>query len=122
MSIATRPVAVNNLTANTPAFDLERVRADFPILARPVHGKRLAFLDSAASAQKPRTVIDAVSHCYEAEYANVHRGVYWLSARATQGYEGARERVACFLNARDAAEIIFTRNATAAINLVAYSL
>ena len=87
-----------------------------------MHGQRLAFLDSAASAQKPRAVIDAISHCYEAEYANVHRGVYWLSARATQGYEGARETVARFLNARDAAEIIFTRNATAAINLVAYSL
>ena len=118
MTAANRPLAA----ANTPSFDVERVRADFPILARPVHGKRLAFLDSAASAQKPRTVIDAVSHCYEAEYANVHRGVYWLSARATQGYEGARETVARFLNARDSAEIIFTRNATAAINLVAYSL
>jgi selenocysteine lyase/cysteine desulfurase len=113
MTVATRPLAA---AANTPAFDLERVRADFPILARKVHGQRLAFLDSAASAQKPRAVIDAVSHCYEAEYANVHRGVYWLSARATQGYEGAREKVARFLNARDAAEIIFTRNATAAIN------
>jgi len=121
MTAAPRPLAAS-VAANTPAFDLERVRADFPILARKVHGKRLAFLDSAASAQKPRAVIDAVSHCYEAEYANVHRGVYWLSARATQGYEGARERVARFLNARDAAEIIFTRNATAAINLVAYSL
>src|SRR5262245_6419074 len=121
MTAASRPLAAN-AAANTPAFDLERVRADFPILARKVHGKRLAFLDSAASAQKPQAVIDAVRHCYEAEYANVHRGVYWLSARATQGYEGARERLARFLNARDAAEIIFTRNATAAINLVAYSL
>lgn len=121
MTAATRPLAPS-AAANTPVFDLERVRADFPILARKVHGKRLAFLDSAASAQKPQAVIDAVRHCYEAEYANVHRGVYWLSARATQGYEGARERVARFLNARDAAEIIFTRNATAAINLVAYSL
>ncbi len=121
MTVATRPLAAST-AANTPAFDLERVRADFPILARKVHGQRLAFLDSAASAQKPRAVIDAISHCYEAEYANVHRGVYWLSARATQGYEGAREKVARFLNARDAAEVIFTRNATAAINLVAYSL
>ena len=97
MTVATRPLAAS-AAANTPAFDLERVRADFPILARKVHGKRLAFLDSAASAQKPRAVIDAISHCYEAEYANVHRGVYWLSARATQGYEGARETVARFLN------------------------
>lgn len=122
MTIATRPISVTAAAANTPVFDLERVRADFPILARKVHGRRLVFLDTAASAQKPRAVIDAVSHCYEAEYANVHRGVYWLSARATQGYEGARETVARFLNARDSAEIIFTRNATAAINLVAYSL
>src|SRR5215468_5670078 len=121
MTVATRTLPTNAVP-NTPAFDIERVRADFPILARPVHGKRLAFLDSAASAQKPRAVIEAVRHCYEAEYANVHRGVYWLSARATQGYEGARETVARFLNARDSAEIIFTRNATAAINLVAYSL
>ena len=120
MTSAARPLATT-AASNTPAYDLERVRADFPILARKVHGQRLAFLDSAASAQKPRAVIDAISHCYEAEYANVHRGVYWLSARATQGYEGARETVARFLNARDAAEIIFTRNATAAINLVAYS-
>jgi cysteine desulfurase/selenocysteine lyase len=120
MTIATRPLQAA-AAANTPAFDLERVRADFPILARKVHGKKLVFLDSAASAQKPRAVIDAVRHCYEAEYANVHRGVYWLSARATQGYEGARETVARFLNARDPAEIIFTRNATSAINLVANS-
>jgi cysteine desulfurase/selenocysteine lyase len=120
MTVATRPLQATP-AANTPTFDLERVRGDFPILARKVHGKRLVFLDSAASAQKPRAVIDAVRHCYEAEYANVHRGVYWLSARATQGYEGAREMVAHFLNARDPAEIIFTRNATAAINLVAHS-
>jgi cysteine desulfurase/selenocysteine lyase len=121
MTIATRPMPAAAPTANTPVFDLEKVRSDFPILSRPVHGQRLVFLDSAASAQKPRAVIDAVRHCYEAEYANVHRGVYWLSARATQGYEGAREKVARFLNARDSAEIIFTRNATAAINLVANS-
>ena len=99
MTVASRPLAAT-AASNTPAYDLERVRADFPILARKVHGQRLAFLDSAASAQKPRAVIDAISHCYEAEYANVHRGVYWLSARATQGYEGARETVARFLNAR----------------------
>ena len=75
MSVATRPLAAST-TTNTPAYDLQRVRADFPILARKVHDQRLAFLDSAASAQKPRAVIDAISHCYEAEYANVHRGVY----------------------------------------------
>jgi cysteine desulfurase/selenocysteine lyase len=120
MTIATRPLQAAP-AANTPAFDLDRVRSDFPILARKMHGQRLVFLDSAASAQKPRAVIDAVRHCYEAEYANVHRGVYWLSARATQRYEGARETAARFLNARDPAEIIFTRNATSAINLVANS-
>jgi cysteine desulfurase/selenocysteine lyase len=107
--------------SNTPPYDLERVRADFPILARPVHGRRLVFLDSAASAQKPQAVIDAVKHCYEAEYANVHRGVYWLSERATLNYEAAREKVRGFLNAREAREIVFTRSTTEAINLVASS-
>jgi len=121
MSVMAMPLAVSMAARNLPAYDLERVRADFPILARQVHGHRLTFLDSAASAQKPRAVIDAVSHCYAAEYANVHRGVYWLSERATLAYEGAREKVARFLNAREAAEIVFTRNATAAINLVAAS-
>ena len=106
---------------NAPILDLERVRRDFPILAKPVHGHRLVFLDSAASAQKPRAVIDAIKNCYETEYANVHRGVYWLSERATLNFEGARERIARFLNAREAREIIFTRSATEAINLVAFS-
>ncbi len=121
MSIATRPAAVNAPIANTPVYDLERVRADFPILSRPVHGRRLVFLDSAASAQKPRAVIDAIRKCYETEYANIHRGVYWLSERATLAYEASRARVARFLNARETAEVIFTRNATEAINLVAHS-
>ncbi|HEY7690140.1 MAG TPA: cysteine desulfurase [Dongiaceae bacterium] len=106
---------------NAPILDLERVRRDFPILAKPVHGKRLVFLDSAASAQKPRAVIDAIKNTYENEYANVHRGVYWLSERATLAFEGARERIAKFLNAGEAREIIFTRSATEAINLVAFS-
>ncbi len=106
---------------NAPILDLERVRRDFPILAKPVHGHRLVFLDSAASAQKPRAVIDAIKNCYETEYANVHRGVYWLSERATLNFEGARERIAQFLNAKEAREIIFTRSATEAINLVAFS-
>lgn len=119
MTATARSMAAS--AANTPAYDLDRIRADFPILARPIHGHRLAFLDSAASAQKPRAVIDAVSRCYETEYANVHRGVYWLSERATLGYEGAREKVARFLGAKEASEIVFTRNATEAINLVASS-
>ena len=102
-------------------FDVERVRADFPILSRTVHGKPLVFLDSGASAQKPRQVIDALSRCYEAEYANIHRGVYELSAKATDAYEGARARVQRFVNARSASEIVFTKGATEAINLVATS-
>ena len=109
-------------TAAAPArFDVERVRADFPILSRTVHGKPLTFLDSGASAQKPRQVIDAISRCYEAEYANIHRGVYELSAKATEAYEGARARVQRFVNARSPNEIVFTKGTTEAINLVATS-
>ncbi len=100
-------------------YDVDRLRADFPILAREVHGRPLVFLDSAASAQKPRQVIDAVRSVYESEYANVHRGVYFLSERCTARYEGARETVRRFLNAAQRHEIIFTRSATEAINLVA---
>ena len=110
-----RPAAV------AAPFDADSVRADFPILSRTVHGKPLVFLDSGASAQKPRAVIDAISRCYEAEYANIHRGVYELSAKATQAYEGARARVQRFVNARSASEIVFTKGATEAINLVATS-
>ncbi len=102
-----------------PGLDLAAIRADFPILARRVHGKRLVFLDSAASAQKPRAVIDAEREVYETEYANVHRGVYWLSERATASYEAAREKVRRLLNAREGREIVFVRGATEAINLVA---
>ena len=105
----------------TAPFDVESVRADFPILSRTVHGKPLVFLDSGASAQKPRQVIDAIARCYEAEYANIHRGVYELSAKATEAYEGARARVQRFVNARSAGEIVFTKGATEAINLVATS-
>ena len=104
-----------------PALDVARIRQDFPILSRGIRGKRLVFLDSAASAQKPRTVIDAERHLYETEYANVHRGVYWLSQRATDAFEGARERMRRLLNARHAREIVFVRGATEAINLVAQS-
>jgi cysteine desulfurase/selenocysteine lyase len=106
---------------NSALFDVERVRADFPILGRPVYGLPLVFLDSAASAQKPRAVIDTVRRCYEEEYANIHRGVYYLSARATEAYEQARAKVQRFVNARESREIVFTRNATEAINLVAAS-
>jgi cysteine desulfurase/selenocysteine lyase len=100
-------------------FDVERIRADFPILSKPVHGKRLAFLDSAASAQKPRRVIDAMSAAYETEYANVNRGTYWLSQIATENFEACRKAVASFINAPGADNVILTRNVTYAINLVA---
>jgi cysteine desulfurase/selenocysteine lyase len=109
------------LRLNSAPYDVEAVRADFPILSRQIHGKPLVFLDSAASAQKPRQVIEAELRCYSAEYANVHRGVYYLSALATRNFEAAREKVARFLNARAAREIVFTRGATEAINLVASS-
>ena len=112
---------VDRPTATSAPFDVERVRADFPILSRSVHGKPLTFLDSGASAQKPRQVIEALSRCYEAEYANIHRGVYELSAKATEAYEGARARVQRFVNARSASEIVFTKGTTEAINLVATS-
>ncbi|WP_316976122.1 cysteine desulfurase [Shumkonia mesophila] len=103
-----------------PAFDAEAARRDFPILATPViHGR--AFLDSAASAQKPMQVIDAVRRCYEAEYANIHRGVYELSALATKNFEVARDKVRTFLNARESSEIIFVRGGTEGVNLVAYA-
>jgi cysteine desulfurase / selenocysteine lyase len=100
-------------------FDVERVRADFPILAETVYDKPLVYLDSAASAQKPRQVIDAITRTYETEYANVHRGVHYMSQRATDSMEAAREKVRAFINAADAREIIFVRGATEGINLVA---
>lgn len=107
--------------ARPTEFDVERVRRDFPILARKVYRRPLAFLDSAASAQKPRQVVEAVRRCYEQEYANVHRGVYYLSERATEAFEGARRKAQRFINAADEREIVFTRGATEAINLVASS-
>ncbi len=107
--------------ATRPAFDAERVREEFPILAERVHGKRLVFLDSASSAQKPRRVLDAMNAFYEHDYANVHRGVYLLSERATAAFESVREKVRAFLGAPEAREVIFVRGTTEAINLVAHS-
>ena len=104
-----------------PAYDVERVRRDFPILAREVHGKRLVYLDSAASAQRPLAVLEAVENYERRLHANVHRGVHTLSQEATAAYEGARERVRRFLNAPSIREIVFTRGTTEAINLVAQS-
>lgn len=102
-------------------FDIERIRADFPILAEKVYGKPLVFLDSGASAQKPRVVINAMTHMLEHSYANVHRGIYHLSQASTDAFEKARNTVARFIGTPDSREIVFTRNATEAINLVAYS-
>ncbi len=101
-----------------PGFDIARIRADFPILSQTVHGKKLVFLDSGASAQKPRAVIDAMVRSMETRYANVHRGLHWLSERASDDYEAARDKAAAFLNAARE-EIVFVRNATEGINLVA---
>ncbi len=102
-------------------FDVAAIRRDFPILSREVYGKPLVYLDNAASAQKPQVVLDAMTKSYTQEYANVHRGLHYLSNAATQSFEGARESVRAFLNAPSKDQIIFTRNATDAINLVAQS-
>src|SRR6266536_2908285 len=104
-----------------PKLDAHALRADFPILEQEFHGKPLAFLDSAASSQKPRQMLEAMQVFYETSYANVHRGVYELAERATAGLELAREKVRALLNARSAREVIFVRNATEGINLVAYA-
>ncbi len=103
------------------AFDIERIRADFPILQEKIYGKPLVFLDSGASAQKPRQVLEAMTKAYERHYANVHRGIYRLSQDATDAFEAARETVRRFINAAETREVIFTRNSTEAINLVANS-
>jgi cysteine desulfurase / selenocysteine lyase len=102
-------------------LDARRLRGDFPILDQEIHGKPLAYLDSAVSAQKPRQVLDVIRNFYETSYGNVHRGVYTLSERATEAYEGARQKVATFVNAPSPREIVFTRNATESLNLVAYA-
>jgi len=102
-----------------PALDAAKVREDFPIFRREVHGHRLVYLDSAATSQKPAVVLEALRHFYESECANVHRGAYALSEEATRDYEGAREKAARFLNAHESREIVFVRGTTEAINLVA---
>jgi cysteine desulfurase / selenocysteine lyase len=102
-------------------LDARKMRADFPIFEQLIHGKPLAYLDSAASSQKPRHVLDAMTEFYETSYANIHRGVYDLGERATEAYEGAREKARAFVNAETTREIVFTHNVTAALNLVAYA-
>ncbi|MGH9065849.1 MAG: cysteine desulfurase [Acidimicrobiales bacterium] len=102
-----------------PPLDVDSIKADFPILSRSVHGQRLVFLDSAASSQRPRSVLDAMDDYYETTHANVHRGVYAIAEEATRRFEEARAKVARFIGARSASEIVFTKNVTEAINLVA---
>jgi cysteine desulfurase / selenocysteine lyase len=108
-------------TAPSASIDVQRVRADFPILGRTVHGKPLVYLDNAATSQKPHAVLEAIAAYYRETNANVHRGVHQLSERATAAYEASRERVRAFFNAESTREIVFTRNATEGINLVAHS-
>jgi cysteine desulfurase / selenocysteine lyase len=103
------------------SYDVAKIRADFPALAMQVYGKPLVYLDNAASAQKPNQVLDRLQRAYTEQYANVHRGLHYLANEATEAYEAARETVRAFINAERKEEIIFTRNATEAINLVAYT-
>lgn len=113
--------AVSEQPTGQNEFDVERIRADFPILSREIHGKPLVYLDNGASAQKPKAVIDAVERAYAHEYSNVHRGLHYLSNTATENFEKARESVRDYINAPSADQIIFTRNASEAINLAAQS-
>src|SRR5262247_3820184 len=103
---------------SVPKLDAQKLRADFPIFEQLIHGKPLAYLDSAVSSHKPRQVLDKLRTFYETSYGNVHRGVYTLSERATAEYEGAREKLAAFVNARAPREIVFTHGATEGLNLV----
>ena len=112
---------MNRATRIETGFDPLHWRRDFPILSMKVHDKPLVYLDNAATSQKPQSVIDAVSHYYEAQNANVHRGVHYLSETATSAYEGAREKLRCFINAASVKEIVYTRGTTESINLVAQS-
>ncbi|MHA1107726.1 MAG: cysteine desulfurase [Alphaproteobacteria bacterium] len=113
--------AVADIARTDAAYDVARIRADFPILTQLVYDKKLVYFDSGASAQKPRAVIDSIENTYETCYANVHRGVHYMSQKATDAMEGAREKLRALLNAAEAREIIFVRGATEGINLVASS-
>jgi cysteine desulfurase/selenocysteine lyase len=115
------PRTAGSPVAAPPPLDVESIRRDFPVLSRQVRGKPLVYLDNAASSQRPRAVIDAMSRYYETTHANVHRGVHTLSQEATDLFEGAREKVRRFINARSTREVIFVRGTTEAINLVAQS-
>lgn len=117
MTVATAETIIDDV-----GYDVDAIRRDFPILSREVYGKPLVYLDNGASAQKPKAVIDAVTKAYSEEYANVHRGLHFLSNTATDNYEAAREKVRRFLNAKSVDEIVFTKSTTEAINLVSYGL
>ncbi|WFE87641.1 cysteine desulfurase [Roseibium porphyridii] len=117
MTVATAETIIDDV-----GYDVDAIRRDFPILSREVYGKPLVYLDNGASAQKPQAVIDAVTKAYSEEYANVHRGLHFLSNTATDNYEAAREKVRRFLNAKSVDEIVFTKSTTEAINLVSYGL
>jgi cysteine desulfurase/selenocysteine lyase len=119
--LAAAPVSPAGKAALPSSFDVSRIRADFPILSERIRGKPLVYLDNANTTQKPRAVLAALEHYYRHDNANIHRSTHLLSERATAGYEGAREKVQHFLNAAHSSEIVFTRNATEGINLVAQS-
>lgn len=112
---------IAKLESQDKTFDLQKIREDFPILAQKVHGKALVYLDNGATSQKPQVVIDTLTHYYRAENSNIHRGVHYLSERATAAYEGAREKIRNFINGARTEEIVFVRGTTEAINLVAQS-
>lgn len=112
---------MNVIASRPPMFDVDMIRADFPILGQIVRGNPFVFLDSGASAQKPRVVIDAMRNAMETQYANVHRGAHWMSERTTEAFEAARDSAARLMNAASREEIVFTRNSTEAMNLVAHS-
>jgi len=124
MTVAAKHQALDVTTAQAPlgAYDPQKIRANFPILCQQVNGKPLVYLDNAATTQKPRAVIDAITRYYEADNANIHRGVHYLSQHATQRYENSRETVRRFLNAAEPSEIVFVRGATEGINLIAQTL
>jgi len=118
-SLVREPLSPQAAPKSAPGLDLAKIRGDFPILAEHINGKRLVYLDNAATSQKPRVVLDAITHYYEHLNANIHRGVHTLSVRATEAHDAARKTVKRFINAADTREIIFVRGATEAINLVA---
>src|SRR5688572_4162360 len=121
MKIASEAVAAGSKQTPPRGFDVNNIREDFPILRRQVHGRPLVYLDNAATSQKPQAVIDRLNRYYSEDNANIHRGVHYLSEKATQAYEEARTKVQHFLNAPSDREIIFTRSVSEAINLVVHS-